>query len=108
MLGIPVEVYNFDDTLIVLVNTSIAKLHQLGIVNSKLVRLMVDGTETWSSIIHDDMYIGVQTYIFLQVRMQFDPPANSFVLDALQRSSDELEWRLRVQAEVIDEGGVHG
>lgn len=104
MLGIPVEVDNFDATIVVLVNTAITKLHQLGVLTKNESVFLTNGSETWDSIVKDEMYMGIQSYIFLQVRMQFDPPANSFVLDALQRSSDELEWRLQIQAEVIDKG----
>jgi hypothetical protein len=41
----------------------------------------------------------VRTYVFLRVKILFDPPGNSFVMNALNEQIRELEWRLSVQRE---------
>ena len=32
--------------------------------------------------------------------MLFDPPATSFLIDAIQRQISELEWRLNIQVDI--------
>ena len=39
----------------------------------------------------------VKSYIYLKVRLLFDPPLNSSIIEAIQQSIRELEWRLNVQ-----------
>ena len=41
----------------------------------------------------------VKAFIYMKVRMIFDPPASSVVADAFNSRIRELEWRLNVQAE---------
>ena len=38
----------------------------------------------------------VKTYITLKVRVIFDPPLTSSVLEAMNKEISQLEWRLNV------------
>ena len=41
----------------------------------------------------------IKVYIYLYTRLRFDPPANSFVTEAIEKQISEAEWRLNVEAE---------
>lgn len=101
MLGIE-EVYtHFDADVILHTNSVMLSLNQLGI--GPITGFMItDATETWTSLLagRQDL-IAIKTFVFLKVRLLFDPPSSSFVLDAMERQIKELEWRLNVQAETV-------
>lgn len=61
-----------------------------------------DETDLWTDFIQDDKRLEfVKTYIYLKVKLVFDPPLSSSVLDAMNRQINELEWRLNV---AVDSG----
>lgn len=97
MLG-PDDSYEaFDTEIIVHINTALSTLAQLGVGPRKGFR--ITGTdETWGDFISDGSVDleGIKTYIYMKVKMIFDPPASSFVMKAMEESCKELEWRLNV------------
>lgn len=99
MLGLAADYAPFDTDIIVFINGAMMTLQQLGV--GPKAGFTVTGTDqTWSDFIPSDTYLeAVKQYIYLQVKMSFDPPTNSFVMTAMQQQSDKLEWRLREQAE---------
>lgn len=99
MLGLDSNYTAFDTDIIVFINTAMMTLQQIGV--GAAGGLTVTGiTEKWSDFLPSDMMLeGVKTYIYLIVKMVFDPPASSFVMDAMKQQKEELEWRLREQAE---------
>ena len=59
-----------------------------------------DKTSTWSDYLSDmTEYEAVVSYIHLNVRLLFDPPASATITDTITRKIEELEWRLNVTAE---------
>lgn len=105
MLGIPSEYSVFDEELIVYINTVIAALRQLG-VGPENGFAITGENDSWEDYIGDtSMYENVKSYIYLKVRMMFDPPSSSFVLEAFKNQAAEIEWRIYIQAdEDMDEG----
>lgn len=105
MLGIPSEYSVFDEELAVYINTVIAALRQLG-VGPENGFAITGENESWEDYIGDtSMYENVKAYIYLKVRMMFDPPSSSFVLEAFKNQAAEIEWRIYIQAdEDKDEG----
>lgn len=99
MLGIE-EVYtHFDDEIIININSVFMTLTQLG-VGPEAGFAITSKTETWSHFLIGETKIeSVKTYIYLKVRLFFDPPSSSFVLEAMERQITELEWRLNVQVD---------
>ena len=94
MLGIQEEEVGFDQDVITHINTAFLILNQLGVGPEKAFRIN-DERDTWSDFIGDsDDLESVKTLIYLRVRLLFDPPTNSFTIDAMERSIKELEWRL--------------
>lgn len=99
LLGIAKEYNNFDTDIIIHINTAFLNLNQLGVGPSEGFRIKDDKT-TWNMFLNDsEKFDAVKTYIYLKVKLVFDPPLNSAVLEATKQSITELEWRLNVQAE---------
>ena len=97
MLGSDDSYEAFDTEIIVHINTALSILAQLGVGPRKGFR--ITGTdETWGDFISDGSVDleGIKTYIYMKVKMIFDPPASSFVMKAMEESCKELEWRLNV------------
>ena len=89
----------FDQDILIHINTAISVLTQLGV--GPATGFMVTGSdETWQDFIGDDMILQmVKTYIYMKVKMAFDPPANSSVLSAYSEACKEYEWRLNVEVD---------
>lgn len=103
MLGLAFDYHAFDNELVMHINSAIMAAHQLGIGKSEF---MITGEdETWSDWLEEtkSKLIAIQQYIYMRVRLAWDPPANSFVVNSMEKQLDELTWRLNVQAE---DGGL--
>lgn len=99
MLGLTNELTAFDEELIVHINSVFTILNQLDVGSDD--GFMITGyDETWSELT-DQVTIAtmVKEYIYLKVRMIFDPPASSVVSEAYNQRIAELEWRMNIQAE---------
>lgn len=97
LLGISDEETHFDTDIIMHINSVFSILHQLGVGPDKSFSIQ-DDTATWDDFIEDDNnFNDVRTYIYLKVRLLFDPPASSSVMSAMERQISELEWRLNVE-----------
>lgn len=99
MLGIDADYTVFDLDIITHINSVFSILTQLGVGPAEGFMIEDDSTE-WSDFIVDDLqYNTVKTYVFLRVRMLFDTPETSYLLDAMEKQIAELEWRLNVHRE---------
>ena len=102
LLGIDAEDTSFDGDIIMQINSAFLGLTQLG-AGPKTGFSIVDNTETWSSFIGEEPYLGaVKIYVFNKVKLAFDPPPTSFVIDAMNKQTAEIEWRINIAAE----GGI--
>lgn len=99
-LGITEEQKDFDSTIITHINTALMVLNQNG-VGPEEGFFVSSEMETWGDFIGDSAnnMIAVKTYVYLSVKLDFDPPENGSLLAAMQSRKTELEWRLNVQAE---------
>lgn len=97
MLGEVDEAYNTD--LLVLINSSVSTLWQLGIGSPDLI---VTEDSTWSEFNEDNNILSmIKNHIYLDTKIIFDPPLSSFVLEAYKKKLDECTWRLREFKEVF-------
>lgn len=107
-MGIMPEYEHFDQALVDYINTSLATLHQLGIGPENGFRVN-DANDRWSDFVPDEpMYEIVKAYVSQKVRLAFDPPSSSFVLEALNKSIAELEWRISMLPEFEKGGDSNG
>ena len=103
MLGIDDEDPNFDTDIIININSALMILNQLGIGPTSSF-YVTDNSEIWSDFLGtriNDLN-SVKTYVFLKVRLVFDPPTNSFLVTSIDNQIKELEWRLNTQIETIE------
>lgn len=99
VLSIPADYPAFDEDIIMHINSVFSTLTQLGIgpVDGFMIE---DDTAVWTDFIGTDLNLNpVKTYVFLRVRLLFDPPTTSYHIDAVRRQIEELEWRLNVYRE---------
>jgi hypothetical protein len=98
LLGITEECKDFDMDLIIHINSVFVILNQLGVGSSFFIE---DETATWNKFIDtDDDYAIVKSYVFLKVKLLFDPPLSSAVMECYKANISELEWRLNMAAEL--------
>lgn len=100
LLGIDILDTSFDGDLIIYINSVFAILNQLGVGPSEVFWISDNGA-IWDEFIYDyafDLQL-LKSYIYLKVKLIFDPPASSFVLESNNRLISEFEWRLNVHAE---------
>lgn len=106
MLGITEDYTVFDMDIIVNINSVFSTLIQLG-VGSKEGFVITDSLSTWADLLtteeEQSKFSFVIQYVYIQVKLVFDPPASSFVLDAYANRAKELEWRLNVMEETFRE-----
>ena len=101
MLGLDKDYDVFDPELIIHINSVFGTLHQLGVGPEDQFRISGD-SESWTDFDTEGEQIDeVKDYIFLRVKLLFDPPSSSFVLSSFQEQLKELEWRLNVKADEI-------
>lgn len=100
MLGITEEYEHFDADLIMHINSVFMILNQLGVGPSKGF-IITDKFATWADFIQSGENLeSVKTYMYMKVRLLFDPPMSSAVMESMKQMISELEWRLNVQSEL--------
>ena len=93
LLDIFSEVEAFDTELILHINSVLSALVQMGIGPSEGYAI-TNADNTWSQFLGDDKRLeSVKTYVFMRVRLLFDPPSNSSVIQAYENQIKEFEWR---------------
>ncbi|QJD49589.1 virion structural protein [Gordonia phage Secretariat] len=102
ILGIDAEYDAFDMDIIMHINSALSTLNQLGLGPEEGFMIQ-DSSEEWGDLLEEDMRLNsIKTYVYLKVRIIFDPPSTSFVLTAMQEQIKELEWRLNTYREGRD------
>lgn len=103
MLGIAEEYAHFDSDIIMHINSVFAILTQLG-VGPKEGFFIEDDTTSWSDFIQSNSLLNpVKSYMYLKVKLLFDPPLSSSVIESINRLISELEWRINVTADQVEE-----
>lgn len=102
ILGIEADYTAFDMDIIMHINSALATLHQLGIGPEEGF-MIEDESAEWGELLDDDPRLNqVKSYVYLKVRVVFDPPTTSFVLAAFEKQIQEHEWRINVYREGRD------
>lgn len=99
VLGIAADYTAFDLDILTHINTAFSTLTQLGIGPS-VGFIVEDEVTVWTDFIGADLRLhSVKSYVFLKVRMLFDPPQTSYLIEAMTHQIEEIEWRLNVDRE---------
>ena len=105
LLGITEDYEHFDSDLIMHINSVFSILTQLGVGPSEGFSIK-DKTDVWSDFIPDDPRLeSVKSYVYMKVKLLFDPPLSSTVMESTNRMISEFEWRLNVQSETKNQNG---
>lgn len=95
LLGISADYTHFDTDIIIQVNSAFAALTQLGVGPLEGFEI-ADATPVWSDFIDDPRLNLAKTYVYLKVRLAFDPPTSAALIESCNRQLDEITWRLTV------------
>ena len=99
LLGVTPEYGAFDQEIMMHINSALMVLNQLGVGSDGF---SISGPDaTWEEFLGEDATIlnGVRSYIYAKVKLMWDPPTSAAILEALNRTINEFEWRLNVQVE---------
>lgn len=95
LLGIESDYTQFDSDIILQINSAFSSLNQLGIGPEEGFEIH-DATTGWSSFITGPKFNYAKTYVFLKVKLAFDPPTSSTLMASYENQLNELTWRLSV------------
>lgn len=101
-LGITTDCTDFDSEIIMHINSGFSILNQLG-VGPLTPFYIEDKTAVWSSFDSTDVIRLARSYMFLKVKLIFDPPTVASVLTAYQSMTAEYEWRLNIMTDTSTE-----
>jgi hypothetical protein len=100
ILGIGLDDDSFDLDIVTHINSAFSTLHQLGIgpVDGFVIE---DEDAEWADfgVTKIPILSQLKTCVYLQVKMLFDPPGTSYLIDSLNKQLGEQQWRLSVMRE---------
>lgn len=100
-LGIEPEYKQFDHDIITYINGVFMTLTQLG-VGPEEGFYITDESETWMDFTEDiNQMKAIETLTWMKVKLIFDPPLSSALIESLNNQIKELEWRVKERAEEL-------
>lgn len=103
LLGLTKDTTVFDVDITIHINTVFINLAQMGVgpkdANGNNIGFKIQtGEETWGEFTDNNILLeNVKTYVYIKVKMIFDPPTSSALIEAYNAQAKELEWRLYTQ-----------
>lgn len=98
-IGIASEDTSFDSDIIDSINSVFSTLNQMG-VGPPLGFTIEDESDEWEDYVEDKILENmIRTYMYLKVRLVFDPPAMSFHIQAMEKQINEQEGRISLYRE---------
>jgi hypothetical protein len=99
LAGLTEDYEHFDPDIVMYINSVFLVLWQLGVGPSTGFSIE-DESAIWEDFIPDNAFLRqtVKAYMGSKVRLKFDPPTNSALLEALKADIAESEWRLSTAA----------
>ena len=99
ILGIEADYTAFDPDILIHINSVFSTLYDLGIGPENGFAID-DAAATWDSFLNGDKRLNsVKTYVYLRVRLLFDPPTTSYLINSMKEQVQELEWRINTYRE---------
>lgn len=95
LLGLDESYTEFDPDIIMHINSTFSVLQQLGVGPEEGFSI-TDDSAVWSDFTNNNEIQLVISYMYISVRLLFDPPTNSSILKSYQDIQKEYEWRLNV------------
>ncbi len=98
LIGPSEDYIYFDSELIMNINSAFSRLCQLGVGPETPFRITGE-SETWSDFMDGGYQEEIKQYVFLKVKLIFDPPSSSTVINVYKEQLDMLEWTLKEVAQ---------
>lgn len=106
LLGLSEECENFDNDIIMHINSVFFILNQIG-VNPDNNFSITDKTKVWDDYVPPTQNLQIiRSYVYLKVRLLFDPPLSGTLVEVIKSQVAEFEWRIMTSVEpkpVIEE-----
>ena len=93
-LGLDQDYHVFDPDIVMAINTAFFNLWQLGVGPDDSPFTITGDTETWSDFIEDGTVEMCKSYVYLKVKLLFDPPTSSFLIENIKEQIREYEFRM--------------
>lgn len=105
LIGPGVDQTEFDSDILTHINGVFMELEQLG-VGPKEGFAIYDETAKWVDFTTNKKLLGaIKPYMYLKVKLIFDPPTSSSVLTSFENMINRFEWRINVAAESSGSAG---
>lgn len=102
LLGITSDYEHFDADIIMHINSVFMVLMQLGIGPADGFSI-TDDSAVWSDFLSDATWLEmVKSYVYLKVKLIFDPPQSGTVLGSIEKIISEFEWRCQEEQDFRD------
>ena len=104
-IGIAGEYNHFDHDVLTEINQTLATLFQVG-AGSEFYNV-VSAEDTWedfftnAGIANRSILELIKEYVYIGVRLMFDPPDSSAVMESLKQKKEELEWRIYLDEDLL-------
>jgi len=102
LLGIAEEYTHFDADLIMHINSVLSILTQIGVGPTE--GFSINGkSSVWGDFVPENSkWELIKSYTYMKVKLLFDPPLSSSVIESMNRIISELEWRIQVAADSVN------
>lgn len=91
---VPKETTIYDAQIITFINSELNTVKELGVGPLKGFSIEDDST-VWADMGVDEPLISaVETYVKISVKLLFDPPMNSYLVNLIEKQRDEAVWRI--------------
>ena len=108
-LGLSDDYDAFDYELIGDINSAFFVLWQLGVGRHPERPFTIQGgMEEWSDFVDDGDIDICKTYVAMRVRLLFDPPSNSFLVENINKQIQEFEQRMVYTVDARNAGKTGG
>lgn len=99
LLGITEDYTHFDADIVMHINTVLMDLTNLDVGPSEGF-IIEDSSSCWTDFVPDPEALqAIKSYMYLRVKLLFDPPSASYLIESMQRQIDKFEWLINVAAE---------
>lgn len=108
MLGIEECYGHFDADIIMHINSVLSILTQIG-VGPPGGFYIQSADEKWTDFLPDMSKLDmIKSYVYLKVRLLFDPPSSSAAMESYNRMISEFEWRIHVATDPVETKSEEG
>lgn len=103
-LGIDPDFDAFDGQLITDINSVFMLLKRMGVGPETGFTINSDENSMWTDFMPEGTSLeAVKTYVYMKVKLMFDPPTSSSHMEALKENIREFEWSLNFEEDCLKE-----